>query len=83
LGSSVIGHRSSVIGRRSSVIGHRLQESDGSFVGPLHTAAVNGDLPELAWLLRCGNVHVDLPDADGVTPFMLSVLSGNFKARAL
>eukprot|EP00051_Salpingoeca_urceolata_P027516 m.481814 g.481814 ORF g.481814 m.481814 type:complete len:641 (+) comp22335_c0_seq1:310-2232(+) len=53
--------------------------SDGRHMGPLHLAAVSGDRAAVRSLLAKGNMHVDLPDADGVTPFMLSVLAGQFK----
>lgn len=53
--------------------------SDGTEMGPLHLAAVNGDRAALKELVVSGGMMVDLPDADGVTPFMLAVLSSNFK----
>eukprot|EP00049_Salpingoeca_infusionum_P004538 m.80756 g.80756 ORF g.80756 m.80756 type:complete len:513 (-) comp12609_c1_seq4:252-1790(-) len=53
----------------SSSVGH-------SLLGPLHLAAAAGDLASLKNLLtRPDLVAVDIPDSEGVTPFMVAILS--------
>ncbi|EGD80912.1 hypothetical protein PTSG_01496 [Salpingoeca rosetta] len=52
-------------------------------LGPLHLIAVEGNTTALRRLLARASVHVDIADADGVTPFMLAVLSRQFKTAQL